>query len=136
VTVTLASATPALPATDVARSRDFYVETIGFDVVAEDEGFALLRKDEATVSLWGATDDTWRTRTDWTKPVQSGAETFIAGTASCAFETSGADELYERCNALGFVHPNAHIEDTDWGTREFAVLDPDGNLVRFWERRA
>jgi catechol 2,3-dioxygenase-like lactoylglutathione lyase family enzyme len=136
MTVTLASATPALPATDLQRSRDFYVETFGFGVVAEDEGFALLRKDAATLSLWGATDDTWRTRADWTRPVDSGAETFIAGTASCSFETFGVDELYERCNALGVVHPNAHIEDTEWGAREFAVLDPDGNLVRFWERRA
>jgi len=134
--VTLSSATPALPATDVARSREFYVDTFGFDVVADDEGFALLRKDAATVSLWGATDDTWRTRADWSRPISSGAETFIAGTASCAFETTGVDELYERCNAVGVVHPNGHIEDTEWGTREFAVLDPDGNLVRFWELRA
>ena len=136
MTVTLASATPALPATDVARSRDFFVDIFGFDVVADDGGFALLRKDAATVSLWGATDASWATRTDWARPVESGAETFIAGTASCAFETTGVDELYERCSELGVVHPNAHIEDTDWGTREFAVLDPDGNLMRFWERRA
>jgi catechol 2,3-dioxygenase-like lactoylglutathione lyase family enzyme len=135
MTVTLSSATPALPATDVARSRDFYVDTFGFDVVADDEGFALLRKDAATVSLWGATDEAWRTRTDWSQPVSSGAETFIAGTASCAFETTGVDELYERCSALGVVHPNGDIDDTEWGTREFAVLDPDGNLVRFWELR-
>jgi len=129
----LVSATPALPATNVARSRDFYVERIGFEVIADDEGFALLRKDAVTLSLWGATDDTWQARSDWARPVQSGAETFIAGTASCAFEISGVDELYERCDAAGVVHPNSHIEDTDWGTREFAVLDPDGNLVRFWE---
>jgi catechol 2,3-dioxygenase-like lactoylglutathione lyase family enzyme len=134
--VRLASATPALPATNLARSRDFYVETLGFEVVAEHEGFALLRKDAVTLSLWGATDDTWRARADWARPIQTGAETFIAGTASCAFEISGADELYERCNVLSVVHPNSHIEDTAWGTREFAVLDPDGNLVRFWEPSA
>jgi catechol 2,3-dioxygenase-like lactoylglutathione lyase family enzyme len=133
--VTLASATPALPATDVARSRDFFVETFGFDVIADDQGFALLRKDAVTLSLWGATDDTWLTRTDWARPVSSGAETFIAGTASCSFETSGIDELYERCNQLGIVHPNGHVEDTEWGAREFSALDPDGNLVRFWELR-
>jgi catechol 2,3-dioxygenase-like lactoylglutathione lyase family enzyme len=109
---------------------------LGFEVVAEDEGFALLRKDDATLSLWGATDESWKVRTDWQQPVRSGAETFIAGTASCSFATAGVDELYAHCNERGVVHPNAHIEDTEWNTREFAILDPDGNLVRFWELRA
>jgi catechol 2,3-dioxygenase-like lactoylglutathione lyase family enzyme len=31
------------------------------------------------------------------------------------------------------VHPNATLEDKPWGTREFAVLDPDGNLITFYE---
>ena len=120
----------------MARSRGFYVDMLGFEVVAEDDGFALFRQDDATLSLWGATDESWQTRTDWTTPVSSGAETFIAGTASCAFEITGVDELYARCSERDIVHPNAHVADTDWGTREFAVLDPDGNLVRFWERRS
>jgi hypothetical protein len=33
------------------------------------------------------------------------------------------------------VHPNGKIGDMWWGTREFAVLDPDGNLVAFYEER-
>jgi catechol 2,3-dioxygenase-like lactoylglutathione lyase family enzyme len=134
--VKLGSPTPALPAKDVARSREFYVEVLGFDVVAGDDGFALLRRDDATVSLWGATDESWKTRTDWARPVCSGAESFIAGTASCSIEVAGVDELYEHCKAHDVVHPNAAISDTEWATREFAVLDPDGNLVSFWERRA
>jgi catechol 2,3-dioxygenase-like lactoylglutathione lyase family enzyme len=129
-------ATPALPATDVARSRDFFVELLGFGPVAGDDGFALLRRDDATVSLWGATDESWRARSDWQRPVCSGAESFIAGTASCSIEVAGVDELYEHCRDRGVVHPNGHIEDTEWATREFAILDPDRNLVRFWERRA
>ncbi len=133
--VKLRSPTPALPAKDVPRARDFYVDLVGFEAVAGDEGFALLRRDDATVSLWGATDESWQKRTDWERPVCSGAESFIAGTASCVIEAAGIDELYEHCRANGIVHPNAYIEDTEWGTREFAILDPDGNLVRFWERR-
>ncbi len=134
--VTLGSATPALPAADVSRARDFFVDVLGFEVVTGDDGFALLRRADATVSLWGATDEAWQTRTDWERPGCTGAESFIAGTASCSFEVSGVDELYAHCDSRGVVHPNARIEDTDWGTREFAVLDPDGNLVRFWERAA
>jgi len=94
------------------------------------------RRRGATISIWGATDETWRGSLDPVKPVRSGAESFIAGTASCSIEVSGVDELYEQCKAREIVHPNAHVGDTEWGTREFGILDPDGNLVSFWERRA
>jgi hypothetical protein len=32
------------------------------------------------------------------------------------------------------VHPNAPLRDQPWGTREFAVLDPDNNLIALYER--
>jgi catechol 2,3-dioxygenase-like lactoylglutathione lyase family enzyme len=134
--VTFGSATPAMPAQDVARSVDFYTGVLGFEPVVADDGFALLRRDGATVSIWGAVDDSWQTRADWGRPVVSGAETFIAGTASFRVNVAGVDELYEQCKAKDVVHPNGHIGDSDWGTREFSVLDPDGNLVGFWEERA
>jgi catechol 2,3-dioxygenase-like lactoylglutathione lyase family enzyme len=132
--VTFGSPTPSQPAADVARSKQFYTEVLGFDVVASDDGFALVRRDDATISIWGATDESWRETYNPEKPVCSGAESFIAGTASCSIEVSGVDELYEQLRE--HAHPNAHVHDTEWGTREFAVLDPDGNLVTFWERRS
>lgn len=134
--VKLGAPTPAMPANDVARSLDFYTDVLGFEVVVSEDGFALLRRDDATVSLWAATDESWQTRADWGRPVVSGAESFIAGTASFRVEVEGVDELYEDCESRGVVHPNGALTDTAWGTREFGVLDPDGNLVGFWERRA
>lgn len=131
--VKLGTATPAMPTRDLARALDFYERVLQFDRVHADEGFALLRRDGASVSLWAATDETWRDRTDWAEPVCSGAESFIAGTASFRVEVDGIDELYERCGP--HVHANGTLGDTEWGTREFAALDPDGNLVGFWERR-
>jgi hypothetical protein len=51
--VRLHSATPALPATDVALSRGFYVDMLGFEVVAEDYGFvAVLDPDGNLVRFW------------------------------------------------------------------------------------
>jgi catechol 2,3-dioxygenase-like lactoylglutathione lyase family enzyme len=134
--VSFKGTTPAMPTQDMARSVDFYSDVLGFDKVHVDTGFALLRRDEATVSLWGATDDTWRESYNSEQPVCSGAESFIAGTASFRVQVEGVDELYEQCKSRDVVHPNAHIDDTDWGTREFGVLDPDGNLVGFWELRS
>ena len=133
--VTLGSPTPSLPSADVERAKRFYTDVLGFELVAGDEGFALVRRDGATISVWGATDESWREKLDVEKPVCSGAESFIAGTASCSIEVSGVDELYEYCKSRDVVHPNGHIADTAWNTREFGILDPDGNLVTFWQRR-
>jgi catechol 2,3-dioxygenase-like lactoylglutathione lyase family enzyme len=134
VTVTFAKTTPAMPARDVERALAFYEGVLGFETVVREGGFALLRRDEATVTLWGATDESWQARTDWGNPVCSGAESFIAGTASFRLQVDGIDALYEQCRE--HVHPNALLHESEWGTREFGVLDPDGNLIGVWEPRA
>ena len=48
---------PALRARDVARSIDFYRDVLGFEVAHSEDGFAVLRRDDATINLSGATDD-------------------------------------------------------------------------------
>jgi catechol 2,3-dioxygenase-like lactoylglutathione lyase family enzyme len=136
VSVTFAETTPALPAADVARSIAFYRDELGFEAVHAEEGFAVLRRDAAVLHLWGATDESWHERSDWARPIVSGAESFLAGTASCRVRVHGVDELYTHCVERGIVHPNGHIDDTWWGTREFGILDLDGNLIGFYEERA
>jgi len=32
------------------------------------------------------------------------------------------------------IHPNGHLEMKPWGQKEFALLDPDNNLLTFGER--
>ena len=67
--------------------------------------------------------------------MRSGAESFIAGTASCRIRTDGIDELYEELRVSGVLHPAAgdSASDTDYGAREVATVDLDGNLVVFFE---
>ena len=92
-------------------------------------------RDEAVVHLWEASDESWRERTGGESPVCSGAESFIAGTASCRIDTEGVDELFTEMQANGVLHPvsKGGVDDTDFGTREFATLDQDGNLVTFFQ---
>jgi catechol 2,3-dioxygenase-like lactoylglutathione lyase family enzyme len=135
VSVKFIAPTPAMPTQDVPVAIDFYKDVLGFESVHVESGFALLRRDRTTISLWGATDEGWRDGLDLDKPVCSGAESFIAGTASCSVEVEGVDELYAEFAERGIVHPNGHIGDQPWGTREFGIVDPDGNLVTFWQRR-
>jgi hypothetical protein len=77
----------------------------------------------------------WRRREDLAeRPVCSGAESFIAGTASTRIEVGDVDGLYEELAAAEVLHPVSRdgVSDTDFGTREFSALDADGNLISFF----
>jgi catechol 2,3-dioxygenase-like lactoylglutathione lyase family enzyme len=126
---------PALPVRDAAASVDFYRDRLGFDVLHHDGGFAVMGRDDAVVHLWEASDESWREGIDPARPVCSGAESFIAGTASCRIVVEGVDELYEELKAKDVLHKVSKdgVDDTDFGTREFATVDRDNNLVTFFQ---
>jgi catechol 2,3-dioxygenase-like lactoylglutathione lyase family enzyme len=126
---------PALPVRDAAAAVDFYRDRLGFEVLHHDGGFAVLGRDDAVVHLWEASDESWRKGVDLDRPVCSGAESFIAGTASCRIAVDGVDELYEELSAADVLHrvSNQGVDDTDFGTREFATVDRDNNLITFFQ---
>jgi catechol 2,3-dioxygenase-like lactoylglutathione lyase family enzyme len=135
--VTLSQTIPALPVRDAERAVEFYRDRLGFEVVHHDGGFAVVSRDGAELHLWEAGDDSWRERSSLDRPVQSGAESFIAGTASCRIVADDVDGLYEELGSNGVLHPVSRdgVADTDFGTREFATLDLDGNLLTFFRWR-
>jgi len=135
--VKLGRTIPALPVRDAAAAVDFYCDRLGFEVLHRDGGFAVLGRDDSVVHLWQAGDEEWRERLDAERPVRSGAESFIAGTASCRIEldsSDGVDELYEELRRAEVLHPVSQpgVDDTDFGTHEFSALDLDGNLLGFY----
>ncbi len=132
----LISTIPALPVRNTEESASFFRDQLGFTVHFAEEDFAIVVRDDVEIHLWGATDETWRTRPDRpSRPVCSGAESFIAGTASCRIEVEEIETLYAEIQPRGILHPRAHLSTTHYGTCEFGVLDPDNNLVTFFERR-
>lgn len=132
----LLASIPALPATDIARSVAFYRDHLGMPTVHQEDGFAIVERDGVRLHLWTANDERWRERPagGGVSPVISGAESFLAGTPSCRFEVRGIDALYATVRDRRILHPRAHLTDQPWGDRDFGVLDPDGNLVTFFER--
>ena len=124
--MTLTHAIPALPVRNASAAVEFYRDRLGFEVLHHDGGFAVLSRDDAVLHLWEAGDES---------PVRSGAESFIAGTASCRIRVDGVDELYDELRPSDVFHPVSKdgVDDTDFGSREFATLDLDGNLVTFFE---
>jgi catechol 2,3-dioxygenase-like lactoylglutathione lyase family enzyme len=135
--VSMSQTIPAMPVRDAAAAVDFYRERLGFKVLHHDGGFAVMGRDEAVVHLWEASDESWRERDSNQSPVCSGAESFIAGTASCRIVVDGVEELYAELRRNDVLHPVSKdgVDDTDFGTREFATLDLDGNLVTFFQWR-
>ena len=132
--VSMTQTIPALPVRDVAKSIEFYRDKLGFEVLHHDGGFAVVGRDEAVLHLWEAGDESWRERDSIEQPVRSGAESFIAGTASCRIRVEDVDGLHAELAAAHVLHPASSdgVTDTDYGARDFATLDLDGNLVIFF----
>src|SRR4051794_15058406 len=97
---------PALPVRDVRAAVAHYRERFGFDAPHETDDFAVLTRDDAAVNLWGATDDSWRSRPSLAeRPIDSGAESFLAGAASCRIEVADVDALFAELEVAGVLHP-------------------------------
>ena len=131
--IKLLEARPALPVRDIERSTSFYRDRLGFTVRHQEAEFAIACRDAVEIHLWLANDDGWRERKGET-PVVSGAESFIAGTASCRVRVTGVEALYEAFRPHGVIHNNAPLTTQPWGDRDFSIVDPDGNLITFFER--
>ncbi|MDQ3671515.1 MAG: VOC family protein [Actinomycetota bacterium] len=131
----LAKTIPALPVRDVAAAVAHYREHFGFDARHHEGDFAVLIRDDAVLHLWGATDEDWRSRGNLVGlPICSGAESFLAGTASCRVEVADVDALFDELQPEGVLHAVSRggVNATDFGTREFATVDLDGNLLAFF----
>ena len=126
----------ALPVHDIQRAVEFYSQRLGFSCDVQKDDFARVVRDDVAVDLWLACDRSWRARPDALAkaPVKSGAESFLAGTASCRIEVQGIDALYAEYKLQGVLYgPDTLVEETPWGTREFPALDLERNLLSLYE---
>jgi catechol 2,3-dioxygenase-like lactoylglutathione lyase family enzyme len=140
MTVRFSNTIPSLPVRDMSAAIGQYTGQFGLRVGHHENGFAVLVRDEAVVHLWEASDESWRHRQDLADgPVCSGAESFIAGTASCRIAVDDPDALFaELADHADVLHETSRegVTLTDFGSREFHTVDADGNLLSFfrWER--
>lgn len=126
-----------MPAHDVETAAIFYRDRLGFTIAYSGAGFAKMMRDDVELHLWQADDERWKARPDFTEePIRSGAESFVAGTASCRIKVDDIDALHTEIRVAGALHyaDTGSAQDTDWGTREFAATDLDNNLLTFSRR--
>ncbi|MGV3685071.1 MAG: hypothetical protein ACO1NS_05555 [Daejeonella sp.] len=127
---------PALPVESIKMSCEYYTNKLGFRIRHQEETFAIAVRDEIEIHLWQACDKSWKWRSILLvlKPILTGAETFIAGTASCRIQVQGINELYEEYKNQGVLHsPDTIVEEQHWAHREFPAVDNHRNLLTFYE---
>jgi len=56
--------------------------------------------------------------------------------SACYLRVQDIETLYADCQAQGLVHPRGPLQLKPWGQKEFTVVDPNGNLLRFGETAA
>ncbi len=105
----LTSIAPIFPVQDLAASLAHYA-SLGFATRAyEGGGYGFVARDDIEIHL-GVTSD-------------------AVAPASAYLFVDDADELARAWRSAGaIVHPP---QDTEWGQHEGALIDPDGNVIRF-----
>ncbi len=109
---------PKLPMRNKAATRAYYVNGLGFaEFGADVPEYLMLSRDgfELHFFLYAALD-----------PKLTYGQVYI--------RTVDIDGLYRWVIDRGVaIHPNGDLGNRPWGQREFALLDPDHNLLTFGE---
>jgi catechol 2,3-dioxygenase-like lactoylglutathione lyase family enzyme len=111
-------AIPILPSRSISATVNFYKQ-VGFEGGAHDTdpSYAVMRR--GTVEIHFFTHSTLVPTESW---------------AGCYIRVRDVEEIYQafalrQLPTTGIPRLHA-LEDKPWGLREFAVIDPDGNLLR------
>jgi len=116
----LTSLAPQFLVDDLDRSIAYYRDSLGFDFGEPWEGFyAIGLRDGLELHLKRAPKDTKEQDRKHEKEHLDEA----AG-------VDGIEMFYEQCVAKGakIIRP---LTSTDWGTKDFYIEDPDGNIISF-----
>ena len=113
----LTAACPKLPMRVKTVTKDFYIQQLGFQEIgfANFESYMILKKDEAELHFFIFLD---------LIPEENYGQVYI--------RVNNIEQLYQELVDRGVtIHPNGSLAEKPWGQKEFAILDPDNNLITF-----
>lgn len=116
----LTSVNPKLPMSDKAATKAFYVTQLGFRDAgnADYDGYLIVEKDSVEIHFFEFKDII-------SQDNYSGVY----------IRTNDIDTLYQSLlDNHTTIHPNGALQTKPWGQKEFALLDPDNNLLTFGQR--
>jgi len=104
---------PVLASLDIAESRLFYEGQLGFsEIVYQDNAYLIVRRDQMELHFWLAQDRIHPENT------------------SCYIRGGQVPALFAEYHARDVPGLSA-FEVRPWNMKEFYVIDPHGNLLRF-----
>ncbi len=107
-------AIPVLASLHIDNTVQFYKEQLGFTKIGwKNSNYAVIGRDNVEIHFWKCDNKIHPENT------------------SCYIQVNAVDELYEEFLAKDVVHPNGPLKNQAWGMREFAILDLDGNMIKF-----
>ena len=113
---------PAFQARDAHALIDFLVEVVGFEKTAVyEDGDTVAHAQLDWPEGGGIMMGSYKPEGEWSRE---------PGTFGAYVVTDRVDELYEKVKSAG-ARITREIADQDYGNREFAIADPEGNLWSF-----
>jgi catechol 2,3-dioxygenase-like lactoylglutathione lyase family enzyme len=101
-------AIPVLPARNMGETLDFWREQLHWDEIHRDDDYGIVERDKQQVHFFNAPKlDPW------------------TNDGGCRLGVEDVDSFHTEYEH----HVFAPIRAEPWGTREFAVLDPNRNLI-------
>jgi len=108
---------PKLPMRDKNVTRKFYLDKLGFKEYgdADYNGYLMVEKDQIQIHFFEFKD---------LDPKENYGQVYI--------RTNNIDRFYQSLlDNQTTIHPNGPLQTKPWGQKEFAILDPDNNLLTF-----
>ena len=106
---------PKLPMRDKNATKEFYIDKLKFSEIADYGDYLLIKKDNIEIHFFEFKD---------LNPKENYGQVYI--------RTNDIDNIYQKLldNKVS-IHPNGQLAIKPWRQREFALLDPDSNLLTF-----
>src|SRR4028119_971426 len=111
---------PVLPARNVSEAISYYTEKLGFRLA--------FRDNENDPKYAGVERDGVELHIQWHDEKDFGKVERLA----LRFVIDDVDALFEEYRDKGVFHSRTALQDTPWGTREFAFYDLNGNGLFFY----
>ena len=111
----LTEVNPKLPMRNKEVTRAFYIDALRFEEIADYEQYLIVGKDKIEIHFFEFKE---------LDPKVNYGQVYIRTDDIDNFHKSLID------NSIS-IHPNGNLALKPWGQKEFALLDPDNNLLTF-----
>jgi hypothetical protein len=108
---------PKLPMRNKTLTKDFYINQLGFSLLGEYPDYLIFERDHLEIHFF-----------------EFSALDLKENYGQVYIRTHDIDKLYQSLSDnKTSIHPNGSLQIKPWKQKEFALLDPDNNLLTFGE---